>query len=68
MLAATRINVSPIAIIARTPKRAIREPVMKLGAYMPMTCHWIPSAASPTVWLHITMASGADVISMFIIE
>ena len=39
MAAATRINVSPIAIIARTPKRAISEPVMKLGAYMPMTCH-----------------------------
>ena len=27
------------AIIGRMPKRAISEPVMKLGAYMPMTCH-----------------------------
>ena len=49
MEAATTISASPIAIIRRTPKRAISEPVMKLGAYMPSTCHWMPSAASLTV-------------------
>ena len=32
----------------RTPKRMISVPVKKLGAYMPITCHWRPSAASPT--------------------
>ena len=45
----------------------ISVPVKKLGAYMPITCHWRPSAASPTEWLHITMASGAAVIIRFII-
>ena len=40
---------------------------MKLGAYMPMTCHWMPSAASLTEWLHMTIASGAEVMTMFII-
>ena len=39
---------------------------MKLGAYMPSTCHWMPSAASPTVWWQATIASGADVITIFI--
>ena len=56
-----------IAIIAPKPKRAISAPMKKLGAYMPITCHWMPSAASPTEWLHITIASGAAVIIMFII-
>ena len=50
------------------PKRAMSVPVMKLGAYMPSTCHCRPSVASVTEWLHMTMASGAEVMTMFIIE
>ncbi|MGC1350551.1 MAG: hypothetical protein WA858_12320 [Xanthobacteraceae bacterium] len=42
-------------MMARSPSRAISAPVKKLGAYMPITCHWLPSAASPTEWLHITL-------------
>ena len=53
-------------MMARSPSRAISAPVKKLGAYMPITCHWMPSAASPTEWLHITIASGAEVIIRFI--
>ena len=49
-----------------TPKRAISEPVMKLGAYIASTCHWMPSAASVTEWPQPTIASGADVITIFI--
>ena len=51
-----------------TPKRVISAPVKKLGANMPSTCHCRPSAASVTEWLHMIMASGAEVITMFIIE
>ena len=32
-------SVRPSAMIRNTPNRTIREPVMKLGAYMPSTCH-----------------------------
>ena len=39
---------------------------MKLGAYMPSTCHWMPSVESVTEWPQPTMAIGADVITMFI--
>ena len=49
------------------PKRAISVPVTRLGANMPRMCHWMPSVASVTEWLHITIASGADVIIRFII-
>ena len=49
------------------PKREMSVPVMKLGAYMPSTCHCRPSAAWVIVWLHITMASGAEVMTRFII-
>ena len=31
------------------------------------TCHWMPSVASVTEWPQPTMASGAAVITMFII-
>ena len=41
---------------------------MKLGAYMPSTCHWMPSVASVTEWPQPTMASGAEVITMFMID
>ena len=49
-----------------TPKRAISAPVKKLGAYIASTCHWMPSVASVTEWPQPTMASGAEVITMFI--
>ena len=53
-------------MIRKTPKRTISIPVKKLGAYIASTCHWMPSAASPTEWPQSTMASGADVIIRFI--
>ena len=45
-----------------------QRPVMKLGAYMPSTCHWMPSVASVTEWPQPTIASGAEVITMFIMH
>ena len=56
------IITSPSAVMRRLPKRAISRPVKKLGANMASTCHWMPSAASPTVWPQPTMAMGAAVI------
>jgi hypothetical protein len=35
-------------VAGSTPKRAIKAPVTKLGAYIASTCHWMPSAASVT--------------------
>ena len=49
-----------------TPKRTISAPVKKLGAYIASTCHWMPSVASVTEWPQPTMASGAEVITRFI--
>ena len=48
------------------PKRAISEPVKKLGPYIATMCHWIPKLESLTVSPHIFIASGADVITRFI--
>ncbi len=59
---------NPTAITRSTPNRAISVPVKKLGTNIPSTCHCRPSAASVTEWLHSIMASGAAVITMFIIE
>ena len=53
-------------VMRSTPKRAISVPVKKLGAYIASTCHWMPSVASVTEWPQPTMASGAEVITMFI--
>ena len=53
-------------VMRSTPKRTISAPVKKLGAYMPSTCHWMPSVASVTEWPQPTMASGAAVITRFI--
>ena len=53
-------------VMRSSPKRAISPPVKKLGAYIASTCHWMPSAASVTEWPQPTMASGAEVMTMFI--
>ena len=50
-----------------TPKRLIRLPVKKLGRNMPTICHWITVAASLKAKPQNVIASGVDVISMFII-
>ena len=47
------------------PKRAISEPVKKLGPYIATMCHWMPKLESETVSPHIFMASGAEVITRF---
>lgn len=39
----------------------MRFPVKKLGPYMAMTCHWIPSLADACEWPHMCIASGAAV-------
>ena len=64
---AARSRPRPSAVTRSTPKRAISVPVTKLGAYIASTCHWMPSVASVTEWPQPTMASGAEVIIMFII-
>ena len=51
-----------------SPNRVIRWPVTKLGAYMPSTCHCRPSVASVIEWLQSSIATGAEVITRFIIE
>ena len=66
--AATNRRPSPRPAMRSTPKRTMSAPVTKLGAYMPSTCHCRPSVASVIEWLHMTMASGAEVMTMFIIE
>ncbi len=67
LIAALAISMTkPAAITRSTPKREISVPVKKLGTNMPSTCHCNPSAASVTLWLHSIMASGAAVITMFI--
>ena len=49
-----------------TLKRAINAPVKKLGAYIASTCHWMPRVASVTECPQSIIASGAEVITMFI--
>jgi hypothetical protein len=41
---------------------------MKLGTYMPEDVPLQAEVASVIEWLHMTIASGADVISRFIVE
>ena len=62
-----RSATSPARITRSRPNRTITAPVMKLGAYMASTCHWMPSVASVTEWPQPTMATGAEVMTRFII-
>ena len=48
------------------PKRAIRLPVTKPGAYMPTTCQEMTNAAAEYGRLQKSIASGVAVISRFI--
>ena len=47
-MAVAAISAKPMLVIGPTPKRAIKEPVIKLGAYIARTCHWMPSVALVT--------------------
>ena len=67
MVAAIASNNSPMATIFGAPKRAIREPVKKLGPYIATICHWMPKLESLRLRPHIFIASGADVMTRFII-
>jgi len=46
--AETMMRARPAPVIRSSPKREMRAPVAKLGAYMPSTCHCRPSVASVT--------------------
>ena len=67
MVAAVASSSRPVATTFGAPKRAIREPVKKLGPYIATICHWMPKLESLTLSPHIFIASGADVITRFII-
>ena len=56
----------PAPVIRSTPKRAMSEPVKKLGTYIPSTCHWMTQLASPTEKPQSNMAIGVAVITRFI--
>jgi len=56
-----------MATIRGAPKRRIRVPVKKLGPYIATICHWMPKFESLTLRPQIFIASGADVITRFII-
>ena len=66
--AAMASSTRPKATMRDAPKRTISDPVKKLGPYIATTCHWIPKLESLRLSPHIFMASGAEVITRFIIE
>ncbi len=66
-MAAAASSDRPSATIRGAPKRAISEPVKKLGPYIATICHWMPKLESLMLKPHIFIASGADVITRFII-
>ena len=60
----------PAAALRRPPRCAEprdQRPVKKLGPYIATTCHWMPVLESLMRDPHIFMASGAEVITRFII-
>ncbi len=61
-MAAAAISSSPAAVTLSLPWRSISRPVKKLGPNMASTCHWMPSAASPTLCPQATIAIGVAVI------
>ena len=67
MVAATASSNRPVATTFGAPNRAISEPVKKLGPYIATICHWMPKLESLTESPQIFIASGADVITRFII-
>ena len=66
IVAATASSVSPSATTVGAPKRAISEPVKKLGPYIATMCHWMPKLESLTGRPHIFIASGAEVMTKLI--
>src|SRR5665647_1474285 len=67
MVAAAASSSRPTATTFGAPKRAISEPVEKLGPYIATICHWMPKLESLTESPHNFIASGAEVITRFII-
>ena len=57
---------TPSRITGSTPKRLIRSPVTKPGAYIPTTCHWITNAAAANGCWQKLIASGVATMSRFI--
>ena len=62
----TPFSARPTTITGNAPKRWIRLPVKKLGAYMPTTCHPSTSAAEANGCEHCAIAIGVAAISRFI--
>ncbi len=60
------VKSSPTVATRMAPKRAMRLPVKKLGAYIAMTCHCSPRFAEVCECPEMCMASGAAVIRKFI--
>ncbi len=48
IVAAAASSNSPVATTFGAPKRAISEPVKKLGPYIATICHWMPKLESLT--------------------
>ena len=66
MARAPTVSSSPTSTIRPAPKRKIRLPVKRLGAYMAMTCHCNPKSDEASDSPHIFIASGAAVMMKFI--
>ncbi len=59
------ITTTPARMMGNTPKRAISEPVMNPGPYMPTTCQDIAVAANAKGNAQKSIASGVAVIRRF---
>ncbi len=59
------ITSTPARITFSMPKRSMRVPVTKPGAYMPTTCHEMTVAACAYGRLQKSIASGVAVMSRF---
>ncbi|CFP53640.1 Uncharacterised protein [Bordetella pertussis] len=66
MAADSPVSTNPAVAMRKAPKRTMRLPVKKLGAYMAMTCHCKPRLADCCECPHRCMARGAAVIRKFI--
>ena len=58
----------PAATTFGAPMREMIRPATKDGPYMARTCHWIPRLASAWDSPQRRMASGAEVISQFMMK
>ena len=60
------VRARPTATTREAPKRVIRRPVTKLGAYMAMMCHCRPRLDDACGRPHRRIARGAAVMTKFI--